>query len=99
MLICWITRYLSIRWGVSIERMALFVGEKGDTDHEELCVGLLKTVQLKGLVSVGSESLMRGEDGYKSEDVVPSFTPNMEQVEDGFSEEDVLLALRKLGVD
>lgn len=52
--------------------MTVFVGEKGDTDHEELLPGIHRTLILKGSVHHGSERLLRDEESYKTEDVVPA---------------------------
>ncbi|XP_039804872.1 uncharacterized protein LOC120669137 [Panicum virgatum] len=49
-------RYLSTMWGIDLS--------KG------LLPGLHKTLVLPGLVSHGSEELLRGEDGFLTEDVV-----------------------------
>lgn len=70
-------RYLSIRWGFDLSRVMIFIGEKGDTDIEELIPGVHKTLILKGLVQHGSERLLRDEQGYKREDVVPIESPNI----------------------
>ncbi|KAK8642958.1 hypothetical protein V6N13_012281 [Hibiscus sabdariffa] len=74
-------RYLSIRWGIDLSKVVLFVGERGDTDHEELLGGLHKTIVLKGTVSYGSEKLLHSEDNSKIEDAVPQGNPNINSVE------------------
>ncbi|XP_077231573.1 sucrose-phosphate synthase family protein [Tasmannia lanceolata] len=75
-------RYISIRWGIDISHTVVFVGEKGDTDYDELLVGLHKTLILKGSVICGSERFLRGEESYKMEDVVPTDSPNIVYVEE-----------------
>lgn len=62
--------------------MVVFVGEKGDTDYEGLLVGLHKTVVLRNSVEYGSEMLLRSEESYKRDDVVPQDSPRIAFVED-----------------
>ncbi|XP_058200642.1 sucrose-phosphate synthase 4 isoform X2 [Rhododendron vialii] len=75
-------RYLSVRWGLDLSKMVVFVGEKGDTDYEGLLVGLHKTVVLRNSVEYGSEMLLRSEESYKRDDVVPQDSPRIAFVED-----------------
>eukprot|EP00262_Sarcandra_glabra_P017639 TRINITY_DN609_c0_g1_i1.p1 TRINITY_DN609_c0_g1~~TRINITY_DN609_c0_g1_i1.p1 ORF type:complete len:1023 (-),score=96.82 TRINITY_DN609_c0_g1_i1:436-3504(-) len=91
-------RYLSIRWGIELSKMVVFVGEKGDTDHEDLLLGLHKTLILKGSVLCGSERLLRSDDGYKKEDVVTLESPNVAFVEEGFGRQEITSALDSLGI-
>ncbi|KAG6523653.1 hypothetical protein ZIOFF_013518 [Zingiber officinale] len=65
-------RYLSMRWSIDLTKFLVIMGEKGDTDYEQLLPGIQKTVTVQGLVARGSERLLRDEDSYKKEDVVPS---------------------------
>uniref|UniRef100_A0A5B7C9U3 Sucrose-phosphate synthase n=1 Tax=Davidia involucrata TaxID=16924 RepID=A0A5B7C9U3_DAVIN len=88
-------RYLSVRWGIDLSKMVVFVGERGDTDYEELLVGLHKTVILKGFVVYGSEMLLRSEDSFKREDAVPQDSPSIALVE-GFEAHDISAALKAL---
>ncbi|KAA8528054.1 hypothetical protein F0562_035077 [Nyssa sinensis] len=88
-------RYLSVRWGIDISKMVVFVGERGDTDYEELLVGLHKTVILRGSVEYGSEMLIRSEDSFKREDVVPQNSPNVVLAE-GSEAHDISVALKAL---
>ncbi|XP_007019750.2 PREDICTED: probable sucrose-phosphate synthase 4 [Theobroma cacao] len=74
-------RYLSIRWGIDLSKVVLFVGERGDTDHEDLLGGLHKTLVLKGSVPYGSEKLLRSEDNFKREDAVPQDNSNINSIE------------------
>lgn len=90
-------RYLSVKWGIELSKMVVFVGEKGDTDIEDLLAGHPKTLVLKGSVEYGSEELLRGEDGYKREDAVPSDSPNIAYSE-GFEAHDISAALEAFGV-
>ncbi|KAF2297252.1 hypothetical protein GH714_020031 [Hevea brasiliensis] len=41
-------RYLSVKWGIDLSKTFVFVGEKGDTDYEELLAGLHKTIIMRG---------------------------------------------------
>jgi sucrose-phosphate synthase len=70
-------RYLSIQWGIDLSKVAVLVGDKGDTDRERLLPGLHKTLVLPGLVTHGSEELLRDEDGFLTEDVVAMDSPNI----------------------
>ncbi|KAI3989409.1 hypothetical protein MKX01_032511, partial [Papaver californicum] len=89
-------RYLSVRWAIELSKMIVFVGEKGDTDHEDLLDGLHKTIILEGSVECGSEMFVRGESSYKREDVVPPESPNIFCVKQGFGEQDISLVLDTL---
>ncbi|TYH72730.1 hypothetical protein ES332_D05G275200v1 [Gossypium tomentosum] len=73
-------RYLSIRWAIDLSKVVLFVGEKGDTDYEDLLGGLHKTIVLKGTVAYGSGKLLRNEDNFKREDAVAQGNPNIKFV-------------------
>ncbi|XP_010252403.1 PREDICTED: probable sucrose-phosphate synthase 4 [Nelumbo nucifera] len=91
-------RYLSIRWGIDMSKVAVFVGEKGDTDYEDLLVGLHKTLILRGCVENGSEKLLRiEEESYKREDVVPQESPNIVFLEEGYGANRISSALQTLG--
>lgn len=50
----------------------VLVGAKGDTDHEQLFPGMHRTLVVKDVVAHGSEKLLRDEDNYEIEDVVPT---------------------------
>ncbi|OVA09294.1 Glycosyl transferase [Macleaya cordata] len=89
-------RYLSVRWGIELSKMVVFVGEKGDTDYEDLLVGLHKTLILEGTVEYGSESFLRGEDSYKREDVVPQDSPNIFNIREGHGAHDISPVLDSL---
>ncbi|KAK7333634.1 hypothetical protein VNO80_30410 [Phaseolus coccineus] len=68
-------RYLFVRWGLNVANMFVFLGETGDTDYEELISGTHKTLIMKGVVSNGSEAILRGPGSYLREDVVPNESP------------------------
>lgn len=76
-------RYLSVRWGIDLGNVFLFVGETGDTDYEELLSGVHKTIILKGGVKGGCDNLLRGTYSYHKEDVVPLESPNIVTIECG----------------
>ncbi|KAH9782019.1 putative sucrose-phosphate synthase 4 [Citrus sinensis] len=91
-------RYLSIRWGIDLSKMVVFVGEKGDTDYEDLLVGLHKTLILRGSVMYGSEKLLHGEDAFKREDVVPPDSPNIAYIEESYEPQDLSAALKAIKI-
>lgn len=91
-------RYLSVRWGIELSKMVVFVGETGDTDYEDLLVGLHKTIILRGLVEHGSEKLLRNEDSFKREDMIPHDSPNIAFAEEGYEAHDISAALLTLGI-
>ncbi|GMY07999.1 sucrose-phosphate synthase 4 [Fagus crenata] len=90
--------YLSVRWGIDLSKVVVFVGEKGDTDYEDLLVGLHKTIILRGSVECGSKKLLRSEDGFKREDVVPQDSPNITFTEGSYEAHDISAALEAMGV-
>ncbi|CAA7054082.1 unnamed protein product [Microthlaspi erraticum] len=66
-------RYLFVRWRLNVANMYVVVGERGDTDYEELISGTHKTVIIKGLVTLGSDALLRSTD--LRDDIVPKESP------------------------
>ena len=86
-------RYLSIQWGIDLSKVAVLVGETGDTDRERLLPGLHRTLILPGLVARGSEELLRSEDGYATEDVVAMDSPNIVTLAEGQAASDLLKAI------
>ncbi|XP_074371733.1 sucrose-phosphate synthase 4 [Apium graveolens] len=89
-------RYLSVRWGIEISKMVIFVGEKGDTDYEDLLVGLHKTVVLGGCVEYACE-MLRSEDSFKREDLVPKDSLNI-AFSEGYEAQDISTALETVGI-
>lgn len=81
-----------MRWGIDLSKMVVFVGERGDTDNEDLQAGLHKTLILRGSVEYGSEKLLRSKDGFKREDVFPQDSPNIASVH-GYEAHDISAAL------
>lgn len=96
-MIALLRRYLSVRWGIELSKMVVFTGERGDTDNEDLLAGLQKTLILKGSVEFGSENLIRSEDGFKREDVVPQDSPNI-AFSESFEAHAISAALEALGI-
>lgn len=92
-----LSRYLSVRWGLDVSKMVVFVGEKGDTDYESLLVGLHKTVILRNSVEYSSEMLLRSEESYKMDDVVPQDSPSIAFVE-GHQVHNISAALKALKI-
>ncbi|KAI4997755.1 hypothetical protein ZWY2020_053097 [Hordeum vulgare] len=86
-------RYLSIQWGIDLSKVAVLVGEAGDTDREKLLPGLHRTLILPGMVSRGSEQLVRGEDGYATQDVVAMDSPNIATLAEGQALSELLKAM------
>ncbi|CAM6120834.1 unnamed protein product [Calypogeia fissa] len=70
-------RYLFVRWGLDVANMCVFVGETGDTDYEDLISGTHKTIVLNGVVTGGSERLLRAGTTctYHKGDVIPTESP------------------------
>lgn len=82
---------------MDLTKMFVFVGEKGDTDYEELLVGLHKTIILTGSVEYGSEKLLRSDESFKKEDMVPPENSNI-VISNGFEVHDISAALETLGI-
>ncbi|CAH1424267.1 unnamed protein product [Lactuca virosa] len=91
-------RYLSVRWGMDLTKMFVFVGEKGDTDYEDLLVGLHKTIILQDSVEYGSEKFLRSEESFKKEDMVPPETSNI-AISKGYEVDDISEVLGNLGIN
>nr|XP_029121820.1 sucrose-phosphate synthase isoform X2 [Elaeis guineensis] len=88
-------RYLFVRWGLNVLNMYVIVGEKGDTDHEELISGSHKTVIMKGVVEKGSEELLRTAGSYQKEDIVPGESPLIVYTNNGINSEEIMKALKE----
>ncbi|KAK1646408.1 hypothetical protein QYE76_064213 [Lolium multiflorum] len=86
-------RYLSIQWGIDLSKVAVLVGETGDTDRERLLPGVHRTLILPGMVARGSEELLRGDDGYTTADVVAMDSPNIVTLAEGQSASEILKAI------
>ncbi|WOL01578.1 putative sucrose-phosphate synthase 4 [Canna indica] len=88
-------RYLSIRWGIDLSKMMIIVGEMGDTDHEQLLPGIHKTLIIKGVVAHGSDKLMRDDDSYKEEDMVPSESASIITLSEDYIASNILSFIEK----
>ncbi|XP_054816497.1 sucrose-phosphate synthase 4 isoform X2 [Prosopis cineraria] len=91
-------RYLSVKWGIDLSKVVTFVGERGDTDYEELMAGIQKTLVLKGAVEEGSERLLHSEDSFKREDMFNLDSPNLIYSEKSYTDCDISTILEHLGV-
>nr|AJG44459.1 sucrose phosphate synthase [Lilium davidii var. unicolor] len=89
-------RYLFVRWGLNVSNMYVILGERGDTDHEELISGYHKTVILKGIVEKGSEELLRTVGSYPREDIVPGESPLIVYANEGVKSEGIMKALKEI---
>ncbi|EPS69380.1 hypothetical protein M569_05390, partial [Genlisea aurea] len=58
-------RYLSVRWGIELTRSVLFLGERGDTDHKDLIIGLHRTVIIK---KVSETMAVNGNEACEEDD-------------------------------
>ncbi|WVZ53299.1 hypothetical protein U9M48_004265 [Paspalum notatum var. saurae] len=86
-------RYLSIQWGIDLSKVAVLVSGKGDTDRERLLPGVHRTLVLPGLVSHGSEELLRDPDGFLAEDVVAMDSPNIITLTEDQAAADIIEAI------
>lgn len=65
-------RYLFVRWGLNVSNMYVILGDKGDTDHEEMVAGCHKTIILNGVVQQKASSSERNwSESCQKEDMVP----------------------------
>lgn len=83
-----------MRWGLNVANMFVILGERGDTDYEELISGYHKTVIMKGIVEKGSEELLRTAGSYQREDIVPADSSFVFYAKNGSSPEDILGVLK-----
>ncbi|KAI9099631.1 hypothetical protein K1719_024636 [Acacia pycnantha] len=91
-------RYLSVKWGVDLSKAVIFVGERGDTDYEELMGGIQKTFVLRGAVEEGSEKLLHSEDSFKREDMFNLDSPNLIYSDKSNMDCDISAILENMGV-
>ncbi|GAV58996.1 Glycos_transf_1 domain-containing protein/S6PP domain-containing protein/Glyco_trans_4_4 domain-containing protein [Cephalotus follicularis] len=85
-------RYLFVRWRLNVANMFVFLGESGDTDYEEMISGTHKTLIMKGVVSKGSDELLRTTD--LRDDIVPSESPLVTYVNAETSPDEIANALQ-----
>lgn len=84
-----------MKWGIDLSKIVVFVGERGDTDNEDLLAGLHKTLILRGSVEFGSEKLLRSVDSFKREDIIPQDSPNITFL-DSYEPHDILQAVEAI---
>lgn len=85
-----------MRWGLNVSNMYVVMGDKGDTDNEELIPGAHKTIILKGIIEKGSEELLRSTSSYHKEDVVPTESPLIVHITSKeIKSEEILSAVRE----
>lgn len=75
--------------------MYVILGERGDTDHEELISGNHKTVIMEGIVERSSEELQRTAESYQKEDIVPRESPFIVYIDHGIVAEKIMRALKE----
>ncbi|KAL8485758.1 hypothetical protein ACS0TY_027877 [Phlomoides rotata] len=86
-------RYLSVKWSIDLSKVIIFMGERGDTDYEELLGGLHKTVILRD-----SEKNVNSDDGLKKDDIVISQDSMKVALAQGFGVDDISKALGCFGI-
>ncbi|KAH7438687.1 hypothetical protein KP509_04G026900 [Ceratopteris richardii] len=89
-------RYLCVRWGFDLSSTIVFVGERGDTDYEELFSGTHRTLILRGSVKQGSQNLLRISGSYQREDVIPSDSSRIVCTKSTYTPDEIKQALDKL---
>uniref|UniRef100_A0A6V7QZ04 Sucrose-phosphate synthase n=1 Tax=Ananas comosus var. bracteatus TaxID=296719 RepID=A0A6V7QZ04_ANACO len=88
-------RYFFVRWGLNVMNVYVLLGERGDTDHEELISGSHKTVIVKGVVEKGSDELLRTAGSYQKEDIVPEDSPLIVYTNGEPKSEEIMRALKE----
>ncbi|KAF7837005.1 putative sucrose-phosphate synthase 3 [Senna tora] len=88
-------RYLFVRWRLNVANMYVFLGETGDTDYEEMISGTHKTIIMKGVVSKGSEEVLRSPGSYHRDDVVPDESPLVTNISE-ITEDKIANALKQI---
>ncbi|KAL3845723.1 hypothetical protein ACJIZ3_003126 [Penstemon smallii] len=81
-------RYLSVRWSIDLSKVIVFLGEKGDTDYEDLLRGIHRSVILRNSVEYASEMLVHGEDSLKNDDLVAQNSTKI-AISEGFKAPDI----------
>ncbi|KAK4776255.1 hypothetical protein SAY86_004943 [Trapa natans] len=89
-------RYLFVRWRLNVANMYVILGESGDTDYEEMIAGAHKTLIMKGVVSNGSEVLLRTNASFLREDIVPAESPLVTHLKEQATADDIANALKKV---
>ncbi|KAI4320245.1 hypothetical protein MLD38_033745 [Melastoma candidum] len=78
--------------------MGIFLGDKGDTDHEYLLTGLHTSIILNGTMEFGGKRLHRRNENFRRGDVVLGGCPRITTVENGLKSYLITAALTNLGV-
>lgn len=81
---------------MNVANMYVFLGETGDTDHEEMISGNHKTIIMKGVVAKGSEELLRTSGSYLKEDIVPPESPLIVHLSGEATADQIATALRQV---
>lgn len=84
-----------MRWRLNVANMYVFLGESGDTDYEEMIAGAHKTLIMKGVVSKGSEELLRTNASFLRDDIVPTESPMVTNLNSGASADEIVSALKQ----
>ncbi|KAL6498384.1 sporulation-specific protein 4 [Orobanche hederae] len=92
-------RYLSVRWGIDLSKVIMFMGESGDTDYKDLLGGRHKTIILKDSVSYASSEMnVRNEDFFEKDDIVVARDSTKIALAEGFEVHDISKALGCFGL-
>ncbi|KAL6492757.1 sporulation-specific protein 4 [Orobanche gracilis] len=92
-------RYLSVRWGIDLSKVIMFVGESGDTDYKDLLGGRHKTIVLGNSVSYAfSEMNVSSEDCFEKDDIVIARDSTKIALAEGFEVHDISKALGCFGL-
>ena len=74
--------------------MYVILGDRGDTDYEELISGSHKTVIMKDIIENGSEGLLRTSGSYQKEDIIPGESPLIVYTDEGINSDAIMKALK-----
>ncbi|KAJ9707362.1 hypothetical protein PVL29_002388 [Vitis rotundifolia] len=77
-------RHLLVKWGIELSKMVVLVWERGDTNYEDLLVGLLNAIILRDL--------------FQMLDMIPQDNPSITFVEEGYEAQDIFATLLALGI-
>ncbi|KAL7118378.1 hypothetical protein ACP275_03G132800 [Erythranthe tilingii] len=92
-------RYLSVSWNIDLSKVIVFVGERGDTDYEELLGGLHKTVILRDSVEyAASDTNMHTEEALKKDDDIVAQDSSKIALAEGFDVHCISKALGCFGI-
>lgn len=80
---------------MNVSNTYVVLGETGDTDYEEMISGTHKTLIMKGMVSQGSEGVLRSPGSYHGDDVVPNESPLVTSISE-ITEDKIAKALKQV---